>query len=92
MSLTSARFSDVWPSSAEQPPSVSARAAHVAETEGTPSSVYDLLNEMHRDMTQRTHVLVIIIIVLTVMFMQRIGRLEQRLMIQSIGAPPPHWW
>jgi hypothetical protein len=35
---------------------------------------------------------IVVLIVITVFMMQRIGRLEQRLMIQSMAGPPRHWW
>lgn len=52
-----------------------------------------MLNELHEEMTRRTQMFVVVLIVITVVLMQRIGRLEQRLMIHSMGVSPPrHWW
>ena len=91
MSLTSARFTEVWPSSPPTQSAVSARVSHVVNRDA--SDVQAVLDEMQREMTHRTHMFVIVLIVITIVLMQRIGRLEQRLMIHSMGVPPPrHWW
>ena len=93
MSLTSARFTEVWPSSTPPEDAVSARVAHVVPRDVPSSDVQTLLNEMQQEMTTRTHMFVVVLIVITVVLMQRIGRLEQRLMIHSMGVSPPrHWW
>lgn len=93
MSLTSARFEEVWPSPTPIPNAVSARVAHVVNRDVPPIDIQAVLNEMHREMTQRTHMFIIVLILITVALMQRIGRLEQRLMIHSMGVSPPrHWW
>lgn len=52
-----------------------------------------MLNELHQEMTHRTHMFIVVLIVITVVLMQRIGRLEQRIMIHSMGVSPHrHWW
>ena len=93
MSLTSARFTEVWPSSTPTDNTVSARVAHVVHRDIPSSDVQTMLNELHEEMTRRTQMFVVVLIVITVVLMQRIGRLEQRLMIHSMGVSPPrHWW
>ena len=93
MSVTSARFAEVWPSSTPTENSVSARVSHVVNRDVPAYDANAVLGEMHREMTHRTHMFIVVLIVVTVVLMQRIGRLEQRLMIQSVGASPHrHWW
>ena len=93
MSVTSATFAEVWPSSTPTHNAVSARVAHVVNRDIPSSDVQAVMNEMHQEIANRTHMFLVVLIVITVVFMQRIGRLEQRLMIHSMGASPPrHWW
>lgn len=93
MGLTSARFNEVWPSSTPTQTAVSARVAHVVNRDTLSTDVHTMLNELQQEMTHRTHMFLIVLIVITVVFMQRIGRLEQRLMIHSMGVSSPrHWW
>lgn len=94
MSRTSAIFTEVWPPTQTPPTAVSARIAHVVNREeGEPSHVRVLLDAMHQEMTQRTHLFIVVLMVITVVMMQRIRRLEHRLMVHSMGAlPPRHWW
>lgn len=94
MRLTSATLDDVWPTSAmdDQTTTVSARVSHVVSQENE-SRLHAVMDSMHQEMTQRTHIFIAVIVVLTLLLMQRMGRLEQRLMIQAMGVPPQRpWW
>lgn len=90
MRQTSAALNDVWPESAS-PTAVSARVSHVVQDD-----VVDLnavIREMHTEMMQRTKIFVIAIVVVALVLMQRINRLEQKLMMHSFGADPRRrWW
>lgn len=96
MRLTSATIDDVWPTPAvdDRATAVSARVSHVVvPRESEASHLHAAIESMHQEMTQRTHIFIAVIIVLTLLFMQRVGRLEQRLMIQAMGVPPQRpWW
>jgi len=93
MSLTSARFAEVWPSSTSSHNAVSARVAHVVNRDLPPSDIQAVLDEMYQEMTHRTNMFIVVLIVITIVLVHRIGRLEQRLMVHSMGASLPcHWW
>lgn len=95
MRLTSATIDDVWPNPVmdDRATAVSARVSHVVSQENDASRLHAVIDSMHQEMTQRTHIFIAVIVILTLLLMQRIGRLEQRLMIQAMGVPPQRpWW
>lgn len=101
MSVTRATLSDVWPGDERPPPSplVSARVAHVVSSprveqdEGDAMHLRLTVQALHRETTQRMQMIVVALAVFVLAVMQRLGRLEQRLLIHSMaGAPHPHWW
>tara|TARA_B110001450_G_scaffold185665_1_gene173700 strand:- start:17494 stop:17775 length:282 start_codon:yes stop_codon:yes gene_type:complete len=93
MSLTSTKFEEVWPSF-PTPSIVSARVVNdVDERKELPPHIHILVDGLNREMMQRTNMFAVVLIVITVLLLQRIGRLERRLMIQTIGASlPNNWW
>ena len=95
MRLTSATLDEVWPTSVmdDQAVAVSARVSHVVSQENDVVRLHAVIDSLHQEMIQRTHILIAVIVILTLILMQRIGRLEQRMMIQAMGVPPQHpWW
>ena len=107
MRLTSATLSDVWPDEpplvppplrpSSSPSPTSARITHVVQGGATATEetvrLRALIDAMDREMTQRTHLFGVILIAMIVILVQRMRRLEQRLVMQTMGAHPHgHWW
>lgn len=96
MRLTSATLDDVWPDPVmgdDQAVAVSARVSHVVSQENDVARLHAVIDSLHQEMTQRARIFIAVIVVLTLLLMRRIGRLEQRVMIQAMGVPPQRpWW
>lgn len=92
MTLTSADFTDVWPVTPQ--PSVSARTLTPVVNEDVDTHRLQLMvDAMQHDFEQRTHMFIVTLVVTTMFLLHRIGRLRQRIMIQTLGADPRrHWW